>query len=629
MMMEKKMINMKSIRYQIFVPILFTFLFINIANSRGQGRDFPVREYTNPEELVTFDRTTTFARALDVINQFSQKYHNKIIIDRTGTKGSIGIGIPPMHWMDALELILRVKQLQLLELAEFYEIVLPQLPAQQNGTAAAGSSGAATAEGEVIPTLDTRAVRINAIFFEGNRRALQEIGVDWSTLTENVPEAILGGGGEGGGIQLPSAEFGGPFVQVNSEGASNVSQSVFDALVNFGEIGTSGIEVQALFSAFEADNLGEIIASPTIKVLDGVEGRIQVGQDFSIKQRDFAGNVVETFFSVGTILTVTPQIYEQNGQTFIHLTVNAERSTAQPDPVSTIINKTQAETEALLLDEEATVIAGLYRTEQIEVRRGVPILKDLPAWFFGLKYLFGYTSHDQIMRELVIIIQADIVPSLTVRADQEELPGEYEVLENERALYRHKIKRSGDVFTGESFADELEDIAPKDDFQAEQEDSSVEKDTPVEEDTTEVTEAAKIEEKNMEENVPPVITNPEIDNPVIELDFGNDGLEPNTDSVEEDQQTKEIEEDEPVVQEEESSPRFYIIGGSFRVNQNAIDLRNSFREKGFDGAVIIEKEGAPLQMVAYGSYSSFEKARDALAKIQKTQNPNAWLYRGR
>lgn len=516
--------------------------------------------------------------------------------------------------MDALELILRVKQLQLVETPDFYEIVIPQLPQQASspGRGATGTQG----EGP-IATIDTRAVRINAIFFEGNRRALQEIGVDWSTLTESVPEAILG---EDEVPQLPSGEFGGPFVQVNSVGASNVSQSVFDALVNFGEVGNSGIQVQALFSAFEADNLGEILASPTIKVLDGVEGRIQVGQDFSIKQRDFAGNVVEQFFSVGTILTVTPQIIEQQGQTFIHLTINAERSTAQPDPVSTIINKTQAETQALLLDGEATVIAGLYRTEQVQVRRGVPILKDLPAWFFGLRYLFGYNSHDQLMRELVIIIQASIVPSITTRAKQDELPGEYDVLEAERVLYREKIRQSANVFSGESFADELEDVAPD-----KEETSQPDKQVPVSEDTSRVPKGNQLE--GNEEEKPPVVIDPELENEVIELDFGNNDVKNEDEKIEEKQEQVTQGQQQSVEPEAGvATAKFYVIGGSFKVHQNAVDLRNSLRARGFD-AIIIQKDGSSISMVAYQGYTNFEEAKAALYKIQENQNANAWLYR--
>lgn len=68
-------------------------------------------------------------------------------------------------------------------------------------------------------------------------------------------------------------------MSVSSSNANQVSQSVFNALVNLGEIGP-GISVQALFSTFESNNLGSIIATPSIKVVDGEEGKIQDGQDF-------------------------------------------------------------------------------------------------------------------------------------------------------------------------------------------------------------------------------------------------------------------------------------------------------------------------------------------------------------
>ena len=76
--------------------------------------------------------------------------------------------------------------------------------------------------------------------------------------------------------------------------------------------------------------------------MDGQEGDIQVGQDFSIKQRDFAGNITDAFFSTGTILTATPYIMTDRDTSFIYLDLRVERSTANPDPVSTIINKQEA-----------------------------------------------------------------------------------------------------------------------------------------------------------------------------------------------------------------------------------------------------------------------------------------------
>ena len=62
------------------------------------------------------------------------------------------------------------------------------------------------------------------------------------------------------------------------------------------------------------------------------KGRIQVGSDISIKQRDFAGNVIENFFSTGTIIEVTPYIYNEDDVNYILLDVSVERSSYVPDP---------------------------------------------------------------------------------------------------------------------------------------------------------------------------------------------------------------------------------------------------------------------------------------------------------
>lgn len=618
-----KIISMSFYTYKKYLLLLLVFSFMAAGRGFAQtGDQLPVREYTNPEEVVTFDRTTSFSRALDVINQFSQQYRGKMILDRTGTDGNIGISIPPMHWMDALQMMLNVKRLRLVEQPEYYEIILPQQNQQTQSTGSA-SVTAQTGEGPVANT-GTREVRINAIFFEGNRRALSELGVDWSTLSENVPESILGnqggGGGSGGGqgsnngAQIPSSEFDGPFVQVNSKGAQNVSQSVFDALMNFGELGNSGIEVQALFSAFEADNLGEILASPTVKVMDGEEGRIQVGQDFSIKQRDFAGNVVEQFFSVGTILTVTPQIIEQQDTTFIHLDIVAERSSAQPDPVSTVINKTQAETQSLLMDEEATVIAGLYRTEYAEVRRGVPILKDLPSWFFGLKYLFGYTSKDQLTRELVIILQATIEPSIPERYGLDRR-NKFQVLEDERYRMQNEMEQSQKLYKGEpveeTTGDEFDPEVPDKD-----EDEKISEEPGEPHEIAVDTTAHKEEKVKQEADTKPdstVITDPELDEQEIELNLGRDTIQDTT-GADGKQNNQSL-----------GTAKFYIIGGSFRLQENAQSFSNKLREEGYD-PVIIDNPQSASQLVAYRGYTSRERAKKDLIQIQQNHNSAAWLF---
>ncbi len=127
---------------------LFALALIMAMPTEGLAQDkIPVREYTNPDEVVTFDRTTAFTRALDVINEFAQEARGKVIIDRTGQSGSIGITVPPMHWEDALDLILRVKGLVLFEREKFYEILSAQQTAATSGQQGSAQQGGEDGEG--------------------------------------------------------------------------------------------------------------------------------------------------------------------------------------------------------------------------------------------------------------------------------------------------------------------------------------------------------------------------------------------------------------------------------------------------------------------------------------------------
>jgi len=451
-----KRIIIKRVKYTFLIVVQLALLFVLIQPASAQvNKEAPVREYVNPQELVSLSKNMKFDEAIDVLNEYAQRYADKVIVDRTNTDSEIGVPINKVHWKDALQYIVDVQGLKVVETSRFFEITEPTTV-----NMASGEVQAVKGQNIIAPlNFGSREVRIKAIFFEGNRRALREIGVDWSTihnlsvrpdnLTQVIdPSSAGGSGGSGGSGQvrqtLPDVDFGNEYVEVNSRAAQEVTQNLFNGIINFGEIAGSGIEVRALFKAFEANNLGKILATPEIKVLDGQEGRIQVGQDFSIKQRDFAGNVTDRFFSVGTILKVTPNIIHDGDSTFVDMTISAERSTAQPDPVSTVVNKQQANSEILLLDGEATVIAGLYRTETAKVRKGIPLLKDLPAWFFGLRYLFGYNSDQQIEQELVILIKASIEPTLATRQGTQRKTSQ-ELLQEKRSQNQLERTRYKDI----------------------------------------------------------------------------------------------------------------------------------------------------------------------------------------
>jgi type IV pilus assembly protein PilQ len=157
-----------------------------------------------------------------------------------------------------------------------------------------------------------------------------------------------------------------------------------------------------------------------------------VGQDFSVTKQDEAGNTVQEFYSAGIILNVKPTILTEDGFEAIYMEANVEKSDAIPSITSTVINKNMAKTNVVLFNGEETVIAGLIDNDITKERIGVPILKDLPWWVFGLRYIFGYNSTRQANREIVIIIKAEIVQPAKERINQrEELREQFRRLKEE------------------------------------------------------------------------------------------------------------------------------------------------------------------------------------------------------
>jgi type IV pilus assembly protein PilQ len=335
--------------------------------------ELPPREL-NPDEFVSLDKSLPMKTALDILGQYSLRYDGKLIIDPVGVKGSINVMVNNMHWKRALEYVLRSNLLKFTERENYYEVT-PLMKAEE------------AVEEEGI-THDTREIEINAVFFEADYATLVEAGIDWSVI-------------KNGRVLVANGNF-----------ASEVTRDLFN--VEYNDSFRSW-DVFALLRTFETMDRGEVIANPQIKVMDGQEGKIKVGTNFFLTTRDFAGNTRFTEYESGVILTVTPQVLGNEDSLFIHLNIRAERSNVFPDPVSVTKGITESKTQVLLLNGEETVIAGLFSNEVREIRRGIPILKDLPPWFFGLRYLFGYNSKEFKKKELIIILQASIMPTISER----------------------------------------------------------------------------------------------------------------------------------------------------------------------------------------------------------------------
>ena len=369
-----------------------------LASFPAAGQQSPAerkvfREYTSPEELVSIAPSTPMDKAFAAIGDVSKRFINKIIIDTERRSTPINLDIQAMQWRDALEAICRKNGLWYTEYDTYLQI---------SGSSSAGDGGPTGSPQGIqkeFANFRSREIKITAVFFEVNLNRLEEVGLNWNFMKSTS-----------------DFDIGATFA-----GGDRVSSQIFKVEAT-PKVSFANIDIIA--SMFSNYDLGEVLSGPQLIVRSGEEGRIQVGQDFSIKERDFAGNLIDKFYSAGTIIKVTPQVINEQGVSFVHMVVDVERSSVVPGAVSTLINKTKANTNLLLLDGEETIIGGLYNNETSTIRTGIPVLKDLPWYVLGLRYLFGYNREEIKKKELIILLKAELLPTLQERITQrrEERP---------------------------------------------------------------------------------------------------------------------------------------------------------------------------------------------------------------
>ncbi|MEN8193530.1 MAG: hypothetical protein ABFS12_11985 [Bacteroidota bacterium] len=387
------------------LALLLSFLIaIPIAGQKEVEKQ--MQQYVNPNEIVTLGEHIAFDQAIEVLSKVSLKTTGKEIVLTTEMADPIDIAIEKMPFKRALGIICQYHDMVYEETAENI-IVRPE-------TQSAKALGA-----DIYADVDSREIKISALFFEANITDMRERGINWEMLLEKTGLAF--------GANLTS------FTSMNEEdegesGQSSQQQNQVDPLefimdsesdFDMGS-GWTGNLVGA-FKFFESNGLGELVARPSITVRDKAEGRIQIGEDISIKERDFSGNLIDRFYSTGTIVEVTPYMYKEDGVDYVLLQLEAERSSAEPGEISTTIRKTVANTEVLMLDGEETIIGGLFQNSEVNTRTGIPFLKDLPWWVFGIRYLTGSDKTQIIRRETIILISIEVVAPLKERIAAKKL----------------------------------------------------------------------------------------------------------------------------------------------------------------------------------------------------------------
>jgi len=82
--------------------------------------------------------------------------------------------------------------------------------------------------------------------------------------------------------------------------------------------------------------------------------------------------------------------------------------------------------------------------------------------------------------------------------------------------------------------------------------------------------------------------------------------------------------DQTVVKEALISSRYHIIGGAFRIFENAGNYVDALKRKGY-AASIVDKNRHGLYVVSISGFGDKETAIAQLSRIRSSENPEAWL----
>ena len=151
---------------------IFTSLFVVLMATVAVAQkdlEKTLSGYVNPEELVSLSETIPFDKAVEVLSKISEKLTGKRIVSTAGISAPIGIEIDKMPYKKALLIIVQYQNLQYEERENV--IVIKRKFDPNEGLSE-----------DVYAPVETREVKISAVFFEANITEMREHGINWEFL---------------------------------------------------------------------------------------------------------------------------------------------------------------------------------------------------------------------------------------------------------------------------------------------------------------------------------------------------------------------------------------------------------------------------------------------------------------
>jgi type II secretory pathway component GspD/PulD (secretin) len=172
---------------------------------------------------------------------------------------------------------------------------------------------------------------------------------------------------------------------------------------------TTPLAVDVAISAMVSDNKARVLAEPSIRVLDGVQGQIFIGDvlRFVVSQQSTpTGNVVQIGeTNVGIGLNV---VGRSSSDGYITLNLSPTVSIALTGQEGLPQTRSRSvSTTVRVKDGETIVIGGLFSEQDVNNASKVPILGDLPV----LGNFFRSRNKNKVNSEVVIFLKTQILPA--------------------------------------------------------------------------------------------------------------------------------------------------------------------------------------------------------------------------
>ena len=203
-------------------------------------------------------------------------------------------------------------------------------------------------------------------------------------------------------------------------GSTNISTGFLPRPPNGRDSGLGGLlftrsfidgaaRVEATLEAIAINNEVRLLARPSLKVINNMEGLIRIGAQVPVQLGETIGvggasttNI--QYRDTGIELTITPRI---NDDGVINLTIRQELSSVSESTgvgSNPIFENQEIETTVVVRDGENVVLGGLIQNSTGDTNTGVPVINKVPV----LGRLFSYQRENSERRELFIVLRPEI-----------------------------------------------------------------------------------------------------------------------------------------------------------------------------------------------------------------------------